>query len=148
MTIKETAEAVPVAIKLNPKYASSVPPMTSKQYEELKQSIKEDGLHYKLVVNQQNYVLLDGHHRYKACQELGRPITEEDIEVKKFDDPLDEEEFVHIINAIRRHYNDYQKFETGLVIKRIEMERAKRRQSEAGRIYGKGKDNNSNNNSM
>ena len=147
---RATSKLTVISIKIDPKYANAVPQMTSKEYEELKQSIKEDGLHYKLVVKYDGYyyILLDGHHRYKACQELGRPITEEDIEVKKFDDPLDEEEFVHIINAIRRHYNDYQKFETGLVIKRIEMERAKRRQSEAGRIYGKGKDNNTNNNSM
>jgi hypothetical protein len=147
---KATSKSTIISITIDPKYANAVPQMTSKEYEELKQSIKEDGLHYKLVVKYDGYyyILLDGHHRYRACQDLGRPITENDIEIKYFDDPLDEEEFVHIINAIRRHYNDYQKFETGLAIKRIEAERAKRRQSEAGKIYGKGKGNNSNNDSM
>jgi ParB-like chromosome segregation protein Spo0J len=57
-------------IKTNQEYASLVPQLSTEEYESLKQSIKENGLWVPIVVNKDG-VILDGHHRYKACQELG-----------------------------------------------------------------------------
>jgi ParB-like chromosome segregation protein Spo0J len=47
-----------------------VPELSPEEYESLKQSIMKDGLYVPIIVNQ-NGIILDGHHRYKACQELG-----------------------------------------------------------------------------
>ena len=44
---KAISKSTVISIKIDPKYADAVPQMTSKEYEDLKQSIKEDGLHYK-----------------------------------------------------------------------------------------------------
>jgi len=65
-----------------------MPPVTASEYERLKRSIKEEGrLLLPIVLNQDN-VVLDGHHRFKACQELGIPIR---IDKKDFTGrPLDE----------------------------------------------------------
>jgi ParB-like chromosome segregation protein Spo0J len=41
---------------------------------------------HAIAVNKVN-ILLDGHHRYRACQALG---IEPKIEVKEFANPLDE----------------------------------------------------------
>ena len=57
-------------IKTSQEYASLVPQLSTEEYESLKQSIKENGLWFPIVVNKDG-VILDGHHRYKACQELG-----------------------------------------------------------------------------
>ena len=57
-------------VKINPEYASLVSELSPEEYESLKQSIKENGLHVPIIVNQ-NGIILDGHHRYKVCQELG-----------------------------------------------------------------------------
>ena len=57
-------------VKINPEYASLVSELSPEEYESLKQSIKDNGLHVPIIVNQ-NGIILDGHHRYKACQELG-----------------------------------------------------------------------------
>ena len=91
-------------ITINPEYSSLVYPLSKSEYESLKRSIKEKGLHLPIIVNQEN-VILDGHHRYKICKELN---IEPRFEVKRFDDPLDEKEFVIEINLKRRHLNSFQ----------------------------------------
>ena len=96
------------------------------EYQVLKQSISNKGLHLPIIVNQDN-VILDGHHRYKICKELYiKPL----FEVKRFDNPLDEKEFVIEINLKRRQLNDFQKAELAYELENIEKERARQRQSE------------------
>ena len=131
-------------ITINPEYSSLVYPLSKSEYELLKRSIKEKDLHLPIIVNQDN-VILDGHHRYKICKELN---IEPRFEPKRFDDPLDEKEFVIDINAQRRQLNDFQKAELAYELEKIEKERARQRQSEAGRLYGKGLTNNNNKNSI
>jgi ParB-like chromosome segregation protein Spo0J len=49
---------------------------SKEEYEALKNSIKEEGLHLPITINQ-NGVIIDGHHRYRICEELGiEPIFE------------------------------------------------------------------------
>ena len=94
----------------------------------LKESIARDGLYVPIIVNQ-NGVILDGHHRYKACKELDKlPIPLDKIEVRYFDNPLYEKLFVININLNRRHLNDYQKVKLVLVKKPVLEEIAKRNQ--------------------
>jgi ParB-like chromosome segregation protein Spo0J len=57
------------AITVNQEYARLVPKLSKEEYESLKESIKQNGLWVPIIVNSQG-VILDGHHRYKACQEL------------------------------------------------------------------------------
>jgi ParB-like chromosome segregation protein Spo0J len=56
-------------VVVNDEYAKLVPNLSTDEFESLKQSIKEDGLTYAIIVNQHG-VILDGYQRYKACQEL------------------------------------------------------------------------------
>jgi ParB-like chromosome segregation protein Spo0J len=97
-------------IKINEEYAKLAPDLSELEFKSLKESIKINGLHYAIAVNKDN-VLLDGHHRYKACQELG---IEPRIEVKDFANPLDEKLFVIEMATHRRHLNDFQKAELGV----------------------------------
>jgi ParB-like nuclease domain len=74
-------------IRINPEYASLVPELSPEEFESLKQSIKEaNGLYVPIIVNQDG-IIPDGHHRYKACQELG---IEPKTIVSEFRDKLDE----------------------------------------------------------
>ena len=124
---------IPSIIKIDPKYANAVAQMTPVEFEQLKQDIDKRGLELSIVLNDEG-VCLDGHHRIKALKELGKPIPQDKIETRHFDDSLEELEFVVIINAIRRHHTPYQRFETGLVIKQIETEKAARRQKAGKKI--------------
>jgi ParB-like chromosome segregation protein Spo0J len=89
----------------------------------LKSSIRNKGLHLPIIINQNN-VILDGHNRLKICKELG---IEPKFEVKEFQDPLQEKEFVIEINLNRRHLNSFQIAELEYKMEGIYKEMAKLR---------------------
>ena len=104
-------------IKINPEYSKLVNPLSKLEYNVLKESISNKGLHLPIIVNQDN-VILDGHHRYKICREL---YIEPLFEVKRFENPLDEKEFVIEINVQRRQLNDFQKAELAYELENISL---------------------------
>src|SRR4030095_10110584 len=75
-------------------------------------------------------IILDGHHRYKACQELG---IEPKTIVREFNDKLEEQLFVIDCNLRRRQLNDFQKTELALKSKSILKEIAKKNMSLGGK---------------
>ena len=79
-----------MSLRLNPEYEKLLPKMSDEEFSELKASIQSEGQHYSIIVNE-DLEVLDGHHRYRACMELG---IEPDFEVRKFDDKLIEKKFV------------------------------------------------------
>ena len=112
-------------IKIKPEYERLVPPLTPKEYTNLKQSIKENnGNAIPILVNKEG-IILDGHHRYKICKELG--IVPK-IEIKEFADELEEKELIISINLNRRHLNPFQISELGLELEEIEKQKARYRQ--------------------
>ncbi|MBV9177985.1 MAG: ParB N-terminal domain-containing protein [Nitrososphaeraceae archaeon] len=84
----------------------------------LKKSIKQDGLWIPLIVNQDG-VLLDGHHRYKVCQELG---IKPNYNVKEFKNEFYEKLFVIDCNIKRRQLNNFQRVKLALKSKSIKEE--------------------------
>ena len=101
-------------IRISPEYASLVSELLPEEFESLKQSIKKaNGLYVPIIVNQDG-IILDGHHRYKACQELG--IEPETI-VKEFSDKLEEQLFVIDCNLIRRQTKQFSENGIGVKIK-------------------------------
>jgi hypothetical protein len=138
MTYKIIPTPETITIKTDPKYEGIIPKMSQNDFEKLKQSIDEKGLQTNIIINSKGYCL-DGHSRIRACKEIEIPIPQDKIEVREYDDPLDELEDIWILNTIRRHYDEYQRYEAGREIKKIEEEKAKRRQFEAGKLYGRGK---------
>ena len=110
-------------IKINPEYSKLVNPLSDIEYEALKSSISNKGLHLPIIVNQDN-VILDGHNRLKICEELG---IEPEFEIKEFSDQSQEKEFVIEINLKRRHLNNFQIAELEYKMEEIYKERAKMR---------------------
>ena len=119
-----------MSLRLNPDYEKLLPKMSDEEFDELKASIKAEGQHYPIVANE-DLVVLDGHHRFKACIELG---VEPDFEVRKFEDKLIEKKFVIEANLRRRHLNKFQLVELGVPLLEIEKALAKKRQSIAGKV--------------
>jgi len=115
---------VSIQLQINPEYERLVPPLTSKEYLQLKTSIKKDGQWVPIIVNKDN-IILDGHHRYKACFELR---IDPHFTHKIFGSSLLEKKFVIECNLKRRHLNDFQKAELGIPLLAIEKELAKLRQ--------------------
>ena len=103
--------------------------MSEEEFSQLKASIRTEGQHYPIIVNE-DLEVLDGHHRFRACNELG---LEPDFEVRKFDDKLLEKKFVIEANLRRRHLNNFQLVELAVPLLEIEKALAKKRQSKGGK---------------
>ncbi len=119
-----------MSLRLNPEYQKLLPKMSDEEFQELKASIKAEGQHYPIVANE-DLEVLDGHHRFRACTELG---IEPDFEVRKFMDKLIEKKFVIEANLRRRHLTKFQLVELGVPLLEIEKELAKKRQIEGGKL--------------
>ncbi len=114
-----------IEIKIKPEYEQLIPPLTLLEYNNLKQSIKEsNGNVIPILINKEG-MIIDGHHRYKACLDLR---VDPRIEIQDFSDPLLEKEFIIIINLNRRHLNQFQISELGYKLEGIEKQKAKIRQ--------------------
>ena len=118
-----------MSLRLNPDYEKLLPQMSEEEFAELKASIQSEGQHYSIIVNE-DLEVLDGHHRYRACTELG---IEPDFEVRKFEDKLLEKKFVIEANLRRRHLNNFQLVELAVPLLEIEKALAKKRQSKGGK---------------
>jgi ParB-like chromosome segregation protein Spo0J len=102
-------------VRINPEYASLVSELSPEEFESLKQSIKANGLYVPIIVNQDG-IILDGHHRYKACQELG---IEPKTIGRESKDKLEEQLSVIECNLNRRQLNNFQSTELALKSKPI-----------------------------
>ncbi|MCW3996184.1 MAG: ParB N-terminal domain-containing protein [Candidatus Bathyarchaeota archaeon] len=118
-----------MSLRLNPQYEKLLPKMSEQEFAELKASIKAEGQHYPIIVNE-DLEVLDGHHRFRACSELG---IEPDFEVRRFEDKLLEKKFVIEANLRRRHLNNFQLVELAVPLLEIEKALAKKRQIEGGK---------------
>jgi 16S rRNA G966 N2-methylase RsmD len=112
-------------------YLKLIPPLSEVEFDSLKQSIKEEGLHIHIIVKQG--IVLDGLHRFRACKELGIPLH---YHTEEFKDSLEEKQFLIEVNLRRRQLNEFQRVEIGYSLENIEKERAKRRMSLGGQRVG------------
>jgi hypothetical protein len=119
-------------IHINTEYQALVPAQTEQEYQSLKQSIKENGFwdSNPIVINSEG-IILDGHHRYRACQELG--IIFNSCTRINFANKLQEKLYVINSNLRRRHLNSFQRTELALKSKPILQEIARQNESLGGK---------------
>jgi len=113
-------------LSVSSEYDKLVFPMSSEEYSSLKESIKNNGLWIPILCNPDG-IILDGHHRFRACIELEIKTK---FAVREFDNNLLEKKFVIECNLKRRQLNDFQKTELGITLLEIEQEIAKLRRIE------------------
>ncbi len=108
---------------INLEYAKLVPPLNKQEYENLKKNISENGQQYPIAYNKKGEIL-DGHTRFKICQELG---IERKIENKPryFDSETDEKIFVINSNLQRRHLSTPVRAKLALRLKPLYEQKAK-----------------------
>jgi 16S rRNA G966 N2-methylase RsmD len=109
---KEEEEAEEQQKVKTEKYTDKVDPLGKEDYEALRQSLKEHGFlpDYPIIVNSSGDVL-DGHHRLKACRELG---IEPCFKVQHFDSEIEEELFVYDVHCARRQLSKFQRVQLSL----------------------------------
>ena len=77
-----------------------LPDMPPEQYEALKADIAERGVMVPIDITEDGYIL-DGHHRHRACVELG--ITDYPVIVRPDLDEQERRVFARNNNMLRRH---------------------------------------------
>jgi 16S rRNA G966 N2-methylase RsmD len=107
-----------------------LPKLSSEEYEALKESIHKNGLYAPIIVNQDK-IVLDGHHRLRACYELGI-VPRFEINRQFEGDELSEREYVIEVNLRRRHLNEFQRGLIGFQLLEIERLKAKERMRMGG----------------
>jgi len=110
-------------------YEDLVPEISSEEYQSLKDSIKKHGLWMPVIVNPDG-IILDGHHRFKICNEFGINTK---FSIKSFESKIDEEIFVLEVNAKRRQLDDLGKHKIYVKLKPRYEKQAKERMSEGGK---------------
>tara|TARA_B100001142_G_scaffold304985_1_gene333559 strand:+ start:2990 stop:3715 length:726 start_codon:yes stop_codon:yes gene_type:complete len=82
-----------------------------KNYKDIKSNIKKDGFRdcFPIIVWQGTGVIVDGHTRLKACQELGVPYV--NAEYIHFDSELEAVEFAIKTQTNRRNLTDSEMYE-------------------------------------
>ncbi len=104
--------------------ANIFPAMAQTEFDALKADIAAYGQREPVWLYEGK--VIDGRHRQRACQELGKPVRTEVY------DGFDATAFVLSLNLHRRHLNASQLAFVALEIERVEAEAAKKRQSAAG----------------
>jgi len=94
-----------MSLVINSVYEKLVPVLSAEKYKSLKESIQTHGLWMPIIINQKN-IVLDGHHRYKICSELGISVK---TVIRNFSNDTDEAIFVGECNLTRRHLTTLQK---------------------------------------
>jgi ParB-like chromosome segregation protein Spo0J len=88
MQVLSTSGMVEAKVYTKEEYVTLIPPISTTDYERLKMSIAEEGRLLMPIILNQDSVVLDGHHRMRACKELGFPVR---YDIKDFTGrPLDE----------------------------------------------------------
>ena len=130
MRICGIGEKMNETINVKQEYEALLPKLSDEEFKELKSSIKKNGLFYPIIVNENN-VILDGHTRFRICQQLG---IEAKTERKIFEDKLDEKIFVIETNLKRRQLNKFQSIELNLKLAPLLAEKGRQNKSIGGKI--------------
>ena len=89
-------------------YGRLIPPLTEREYVELRASIAELGVIDHVFMDRRGNIV-DGRHRLIACHELG--IEDFPVEVLEIDDPDRLEHIANVLNLERRHLSKQKKAE-------------------------------------
>lgn len=114
-------------IRIDEELQSLIPPLAKDEYETLEKLILEEGVREPLVVWAGHGILVDGHNRYRICQEHGLPFG---IREKKFADRSAVIDYMYENQTGRRNLTPGQKSTLELDVSEAKMrEEAKKKQA-------------------
>ena len=123
-------EADVIKLVIRPEFEAELPGLDAEKYASLREMIRRDGIldSIKYRVSEIGECeIIDGHHRYKIAQELGKPYAVEEVKFKT-SSVTNVLYWMHVFNAARRGSKPNAKRMTALWVKL---------QSEAGKQVSK-----------
>jgi ParB-like chromosome segregation protein Spo0J len=112
-------------LTIDPEFESLMPPLTKGEYEELLESIKANKCRDPLIVWRDHDTILDGHHRYKICEELNLPFKTVEV---KFADRTEAKIWMIKNQRGRRNLKESQRAMLAVALEALYGEQAKERQ--------------------
>ena len=122
-----------MGFEIDPEISKLLPPLTAEEYQKLERSLREEGCREALIA--WNGILVDGHHRYKICNEYNIPY---EVIEKEFPDRSSVILWVYGNQEGRRNLTIGQKLELASKLKAVLALQGKERQAEAGKQRGRG----------
>lgn len=117
-------------LKIRKEFEELQPSMSEDEFEALLNSMKERGYDKAFpIITDETDTILDGHHRYKASNQL--KITPEVFQRKGFKDNFEKMDFIWLC-SLRRNLNLWQKAEQAKKKEALEAQKAKARQGGKG----------------
>lgn len=110
-------------LRIDKEFQALIPPLSQEELKQLEENIKSDGCRDALVI--WDGVIIDGHNRYKICQENDIPFETEEME---FNSRGEVTEWIIRNQFGRRNLSFAQRSELALKLKPVIRERAKEKQ--------------------
>jgi ParB-like chromosome segregation protein Spo0J len=120
--------------KLKPSEDGLLPPLSDEEFAALKADIDQNGMHVPISIDEE-YVIVDGHHRWRACQELR--IEQVPTRTHSQLDPAEKRDLALALNLNRRNLSQKQKREVIAALVRQDPERTDRRIAESAGVDNK-----------
>ena len=125
---------------IHKEYDQLVPTLPDEEFNTLRESIKENGLWMPIIINEEN-IILDGHHRFRICKDLGITIK---TALRTFPTKADEMIFVGECNLKRRQLTSLQRIRLVMKLEPYYADKAKVRmtsgkESDPSEIFRKGR---------
>ena len=118
-----------MSLIIDQEFQGLIPPLTAEEYRNLEENIKADGCRDALVI--WNGTIIDGHTRYKICQENNIPYKTTEM---SFNDRNEAIVWMLRNQLGRRNLNDFQRNEVALKFQDLIAQQMKERQRERGKI--------------
>lgn len=114
-------------LKIDPVLKSLIPPLSDEEFKQLEENIRSEGCRDALVI--WRGTIVDGHNRYKICNENGIPFKTEE---KEFVDRDEAAEWIIRNQFGRRNLSLAQRSELAMKLKPAIQKAAKENQQKAG----------------
>lgn len=114
---------------IDKEFEALIPPLADEEYRQLEENCLKEGIRDSLVVwdNDGEFVLIDGHNRYKIAQKHNLPYNHKRME---FPDRESVKRWIILNQFGRRNLSAYDRSILALKLKPIIAEQAKEKQSE------------------
>lgn len=118
-------------LTIDEEFEGIIPPLTDEEREQLKQNLKDEGWRPNEVIVTWEGLVVDGHHRYELCRELG--ITDFRVVEKSFDSRAEAKLWIINNQKGRRNLTEGWKWELAQVKKKLLEDVGRDKLSEAGK---------------
>jgi N6-adenosine-specific RNA methylase IME4 len=112
-------------LKVDPEFEKLIPPLSEEERTGLEKSLREEGCRDAIIVWKGRGIVVDGHHRFRICQEHGIKFNVVEID---FADRDEVKEWIIQNQFARRNLTDYQRGLLALELEKLFAEAAKAQQ--------------------